>query len=162
MWKRHGRPCSNKSNQTPPDSWLFGIIWVFPKIGVPQNGWFIMENPIKWMIWGAHPYFWRATYLLHKHRAFMCGQSPKFSAIWDLSLSLAGEPTRPVVIIPKWAFICWRIEVESDQGKDVYDTMSQLILPFRHWTVIWKKNPDINLRLVFDIPGLSMYSKTKK
>ena len=25
-------------------SWL---IWGFPKIGVPQNGWFIMENPIK-------------------------------------------------------------------------------------------------------------------
>ena len=24
-----------------------GRIWVFPKIGVPQNGWFIMENPIK-------------------------------------------------------------------------------------------------------------------
>ncbi len=22
-------------------------IWVFPKIGGPQNGWFIMENPIK-------------------------------------------------------------------------------------------------------------------
>ena len=22
------------------------IIWVFPKIGVPQNGWFIMGNPI--------------------------------------------------------------------------------------------------------------------
>ena len=21
--------------------------WVFPRIGVPQNGWFIMENPIK-------------------------------------------------------------------------------------------------------------------
>ena len=33
-------------------------IWVFPKIGVPQNGWFIMENPIKWMIWGYH-YFWK-------------------------------------------------------------------------------------------------------
>ena len=26
---------------------LKGISWVFPKIGVPQNGWFIMENPIK-------------------------------------------------------------------------------------------------------------------
>ncbi len=24
-----------------------GWIWVFPKIVVPQNGWFIMENPIK-------------------------------------------------------------------------------------------------------------------
>ena len=22
-------------------------IWVFPKIGIPQNGWFLMENPIK-------------------------------------------------------------------------------------------------------------------
>ena len=22
-------------------------IWMFPKIGVPQNGWFMMENPIK-------------------------------------------------------------------------------------------------------------------
>ena len=22
-------------------------MWVFPKIVVPQNGWFIMENPIK-------------------------------------------------------------------------------------------------------------------
>ena len=21
--------------------------WMFPKIGVPQNGWFIMESPIK-------------------------------------------------------------------------------------------------------------------
>ena len=33
---------------------------MFPKIGgfYPQNGWFIMENPIKWMIWGYH-YFWK-------------------------------------------------------------------------------------------------------
>ena len=30
--------------------------WVFPKIGEPQNGWFIMENTLlKWMIWGEHP-----------------------------------------------------------------------------------------------------------
>ena len=26
---------------------LYVPIWVFPKIGVPQNGWFIMEIPIK-------------------------------------------------------------------------------------------------------------------
>ena len=33
-------------------------MWVFPKIGVPQNGWCIMETLLKWMIWG-HPYFWK-------------------------------------------------------------------------------------------------------
>ena len=30
------------------DGFMFlAIVWVFPKIGVPQNGWFLMENPIK-------------------------------------------------------------------------------------------------------------------
>ena len=27
--------------------YIYMYIWVFPKIVVPQNGWFIMENPIK-------------------------------------------------------------------------------------------------------------------
>ena len=41
-------------------------IWVFPKIGVPQNWWFIMENPMsKWMIWGIFPYFWKHPYCIH-------------------------------------------------------------------------------------------------
>ena len=32
-------------------------VWVFPKIGVPQNGWFIMENPIKMGWFGGTPIF---------------------------------------------------------------------------------------------------------
>ena len=30
-------------------------IWVFPKIEVPQNGWFIRENPIKMHDLGGKP-----------------------------------------------------------------------------------------------------------
>ena len=35
------------SSSTTPNLENCPNIWVFPKIGVPQNGWFIVENPVK-------------------------------------------------------------------------------------------------------------------
>ena len=58
-------------------SWEGGITqarWMFPKIGVPQNGLvYFMENPIKiGMIWGYH-YFWKHPYSNNQRMASLLG-----------------------------------------------------------------------------------------
>ena len=60
-----------------PVHWYFlggvGNIWVFPKIGIPQNGWFIRENPITMDDLGI-PTIFGNTHIFH------C--LPKLHLIW--------------------------------------------------------------------------------
>ena len=48
--------------------------WVFPKIGVPQNGWFIIENLIQMDDLGGTPIFGN-TQMFYSHSLNVCGSS---------------------------------------------------------------------------------------
>ena len=77
--------------QFPTKPCVFTLwIWMFPKIGVPQNGWF----KFKWMIWGYH-YFRKHPYSAYQEPYFLVTSAmPRhcrhrwfhfkgFSLLWD-------------------------------------------------------------------------------
>ena len=75
----------NKPMLNPDETQLNPNKWMFPKKGVPQNGWFIMESPIKMDDWGV-PLFletpnWIPTKLLEPD-FFRTPASCKSWSIW--------------------------------------------------------------------------------
>ena len=71
------------------------IIWVFPKIVVPQNGWFMMEHPIKMGWFGGKTHYFR---------------KPPFSL-----LRAARRRANLVVAPPNWQPSCarWREQPQN-------------------------------------------------
>ena len=74
-----GPKCSEKIDQEKGKS-----MWVFPKIGVPQNGWFIMEHPMKMDDLGVPPFKETSMY---RYSKLHWSKVEKFAIIVRLTLS---------------------------------------------------------------------------
>ncbi len=73
-------------------------IWVFPRVGVPQNGWFISwKTLLKWVIW-VYPYFGKHPYDLTRKSdiLWLCPRR-----IWRSCRSLIN------IGIRRWVLITW-------------------------------------------------------
>ena len=114
--------------------------WVFPKIGVPQNAWFILENPIKIDDFGSFPYFWVDTQMhflhfvhqkahiqqailesdLHIHHAYciLQGQEESHEHIF-LKMYLRDHLTHRIHGTGIFAYICYK---QSTKCRQIYHT----------------------------------------
>ena len=70
----------------------------FQKLVVPQNGWFIMENPINpWMIWGENPIFSETPTYTHIELYALpdIGLVREFVRVWHPAITFASKKSNP-------------------------------------------------------------------
>ena len=51
-------------------------IWGLPSMGIPQNGWFTIENPTKMGWWLGYPYFRKSPFLIQLSSSWCCASRP--------------------------------------------------------------------------------------
>ena len=74
-----------------------GDIWVFPKIMVPQNGWFIMENLIKMDDLGGKPTIFGNTHLNIWNIDSNVNGTSKWHLVMNSQLSAMGSQSRSIL-----------------------------------------------------------------
>ena len=136
-WSPHiPNPFGTDSKFKSPD--LDFDIWVFPKIMVPKNVWFIVENSLKWMSWGVFPYFWkhpswknRYVYVSDAHQQSMAvgWRGVEMEKNRDFSLEISNE-TSIDVASNTWSAL-------SDFV--VHSIIVQYLSAWRGGTNAWKK-----------------------
>ena len=85
--------------------------WVFPKIGVPQNGWFIMEHPIKMDdLGGKTHYFRKHPYTSYKSSSCHEVNPPTSRLKWVHQENHQGSAWKTLTWIPTYTWKFQQVE----------------------------------------------------